>query len=201
MPWDEFKEIMLKGTKGELQLLGERFTGIKQVKAMLEYYGSATNLLEASRWDAVELMKLVAYHCPSFRDVAKYKGFEVPFYKRLQILASDIDLMLKEYGGGLPSLRGVELLTAFADYKLPQFFRHFRVFLYSDELTSLIGEMALIPAGSEMEVEIRAWTILAVELISDALGLIPRDVDNLIWEAAQDITFSEPYHRTLTIYY
>ncbi|MEZ0225308.1 MAG: queuosine salvage family protein, partial [Alphaproteobacteria bacterium] len=59
---------------------------------MLESYdGEPLNLIEAAQNSAVRLTEIVA-GWPSFRDVAQYKGAEVPFIKRAQILAADIHL-------------------------------------------------------------------------------------------------------------
>jgi hypothetical protein len=61
--------------------------------------------------------------------------------------------------------------------------------------------------GSPEEVEIRANTIWAVELIRKELALLRKglrafEVDWILWNMSQDPAFkTKPYHRTVTIFY
>jgi hypothetical protein len=65
----------------------------------------------------------------------------------------------------------------------------------------------LIPPGSREEVEIRANTIIAVELLKEELCSIgirmkSSEIDWLLWNMGQDSRFRQrPYHLTSTIYY
>ena len=110
-------------------------------------------------------------------------------------------------GEGWGALRGIERLTAFADYKLPQMLRREGVLVYEPELAELIASYTLIPAGADAEVEIRAATIWAVELLRQALAQMgiqqtASAIDYRIWLESQDAPADGvPYHRTRTIYY
>jgi hypothetical protein len=98
-------------------------------------------------------------------------------------------------------------LTAFADYKLPQLLRYQGVMVYAPELAAQVDAYQEIAAGSAPEVEIRAATIWAVELIRRALAernLIrsASELDYRLWSESQAPTPDmRPYHRTRTIYY
>jgi hypothetical protein len=60
-------------------------------------------------------------------------------------------------------------LTMFADYRVPQILRQFDILKYSEELASLIDSETEIAYSSPYEVEIRACTVVAVELILERI--------------------------------
>lgn len=98
-------------------------------------------------------------------------------------------------------------MTAFADYKVPQVLRQLGILRYGDKLAATIRARDLIEAGSREEIEIRAATIWACELIRQHLGNLntwftASDVDWLLWNLGQSLRpTGEPYHRTVTISY
>jgi hypothetical protein len=202
---EELKHV-LRG-KGELQLLKERVEILREFGQVLldEYNGEASEFLEAAGNSALALVHLASEKLPSFRDVAKYGHDEVFFYKRAQILASDL------YGVFNGADRGyfidVDELTAFADYKLPQVLRHLGVLRYEPDLTRKVDHGILLESGIIEEVEIRANTIWAVELIRQELvtmgrTLRPYEIDGILWNMGQHESFrTKPYHRTTSIYY
>ena len=110
-------------------------------------------------------------------------------------------------GAGLGALDDMDKLTAFADYKVPQVLHHLGVLVYDVELTHLLRQCIEIPAGTPLEVEIRAATIWGVEAISEALArrdrpLAPYQIDWALWQLGQDLPPDVlPYHRTRTIFY
>jgi hypothetical protein len=110
----------------------------------------------------VNLVRRLAADFSSFRDQATYRGEEVFFYKRAQLLASDLHGALG--GKRLGSFRDLKELTAFADYKLPQVLRHVGVFKYAPDLAEKVDRMTELDPGGEEEVEIRQYD-WAVELI------------------------------------
>ena len=78
---------------------------------------------------------------------------------------------------------------------------------YSDSLAATIDSRKEIFFGAEEESEIRACTVIAVEMLQKELAVLGVDllvieVDWLLWqrgEVAKDNIL--PHHRTLTIYY
>lgn len=153
------------GGRGRLQLPAERLAILRETgRVLLEAFGGDPGrLLEASSGSAPALVRLVAGAFPSFHDVAVYDGRPVHFYKRAQILAADLH---GAFGGrDWGAFRDLHLLTAFADYKLPQVLRHLGIIHYSESLARKIDRLEFLEPGSPEEVEIRANTIWAVELI------------------------------------
>jgi hypothetical protein len=197
---------VLRGT-GVLQLLEERLRNLKETGRVLldKYNGRASELVAAAEGSAIKLVRRVASDFPSFRDQATYHGQEVFFYKRAQLFASDLHGALG--GKGLGSFRDIKELTAFADYKLPQVLRHVGVLEYAPALMEKVDRRIYLDPGSEEEVEIRASTIWAVELIRQAVKRLGKNVhaseiDWLLWNLGQDDRFrAKPYHRTVTIFY
>ena len=192
---------------GVLQLLEERLLNLQEMGRVLmdKYNGRASEVVAAAGGSAINLVRRLATDFPSFRDQASYHGQEVFFYKRAQLFAADLYGALG--GKGLGSFRDIKELTAFADYKLPQVLRHVGVLEYAPALMQKVDRMIHLDPGCEEEVEIRASTIWAVELIRQAMKRLGKDVhaneiDWLLWNLGQDDRFrAKPYHRTVTIFY
>lgn len=195
------------GGQGELQLLEDRVQILNEVGQLLveDHDGKAHQLVEVSGMSAVTLARLLAERLSSFRDVAEYMGHEVFFYKRAQIFAADLYGAFDGKGWG--SLMDMGKLTAFADYKLPQVLRHLGVLSYTQALAQAVDQKIPLETGSPEEVEIRANTIWAVELIRrelEQLGteLMAFEIDWILWNMGQAKEFKvRPYHRTVTIFY
>lgn len=195
--------------ENEIPLLTERTAALNEAGRVLQqrFQGQFSAVLREAGGDAIQLVRTVAGHFRSFADSTTYDGAEIRFYKRAQILAADVHLSgaAKQVLGS--DLTGIEDLTAFADYKVPQVLRAFEVLEYSPEAAASIDNQVEIPAGSDLEIEIRAATIQAIERLRELLGSrgISRtsiEIDWLLWSLGQgDIPGMLPYHRTRTIYY
>lgn len=165
---------------------------------------------------AVRLIEAVLTAFPSFRDVVTLppshrwnpspdRPVTIRFLKRAQILVAD----LAGAGRGTPwgTFTDLDALTAFADYKVPQVLTRHGVLVYGDDLRARLQRRELIPPDSETEIEIRAATIWACELLRRALARRGRSIpashlDWLLWTEGQSLPDDTlPYHRTLTTFY
>lgn len=162
-------------------------------------------LIERCGESAVRLVSEVVLRFPSFNDATTYDGAEVRFYKRAQILVADLH---GAFGGtGLGAFSDLGMLTAFADYKVPQVLRELGILVYSDALAATIERREPLPQGAPREVEIRAATVWACELLRRALvdagrPLRTTEVDWALWLAGQSLPAgARPYHRTYTVFY
>jgi hypothetical protein len=202
---DELKQVL--DGRGELQLLEDRVHILNGLGRVLShrYEGEASNVVAAAGNSAVELVRLIAERLPSFKDVAGYQGYTVFFYKRAQIFAADLYAAFQGKGWG--SFTDIERLTAFADYKLPQVLRHLDILRYDQALSEKVDRGTLLDAGSPEEVEIRAGTIWAVELMRRKLERRGRifkaiEIDWILWNMGQDVAFkAKPYHFTRSVFY
>jgi hypothetical protein len=202
---DQLRRIM--GGRGELQLMPQRLENLRALGELLlrEYEGRASHLVQAANGSAVSLARILAGKLNSFRDIADYQGKKVYFYKRAQLFAADLHGAFggEEWGG----FRDMGELTAFADYKLPQVLRHAGVLTYERDLAAKVDQAIYLDPGSPDEVEIRANTIWAVDLIREELKQRGKDfrafeIDWLLWSLGQSDEFrAKPYHRTVTIFY
>lgn len=201
-------ETILRGNI-EIPLLDERLDILHELGETIDsnYSGSFTSFGEKAGRDAVRLVELLAAEMPRvFADEANYYGHAVRFYKRAQILASHL-WELHKVGVLQREISNVDKLTAFADYKVPQLLRKIGILEYDPELTQKVDRLLEIPAGSDEEIEIRATTIWAVELVTRAVKKqIPTacaaDIGRALWFKSQDKSSDDkPYHRTRTVWY
>ncbi len=169
-----------------------------------EFDGSFVDLIASAQQSAERLLRLLA-KMPYFQDVADYDGLEVPLYKRAQITASDLALAFA--GQGYGQFDDLEQLTIFADNLLPHVLRLDGLLGYDPALISRIDAGELIPAGSLEEIELRAVTLHAVELLVAALQraghkVTAQQLDVLLWNRGQANRYKAlARHRTQTVFY
>jgi len=173
----------------EIPLLKERVECLKDSAKVLKakYSGQFSNVLKEAKNDAIKLIEIVCKDFKYFRD---------PFLKRAQILPKDLS-----YLKGV-QIKGLDNLTAFADYRLPQVLRHYGILTFEPKLAKKIDNYVLIKAGTREETEIRAATVWACELLKNKLKTNAGNIDNGLWLLSQDLKSSMlPHHRTYTIFY
>jgi hypothetical protein len=197
----------LLGGRGRLQLMEERLKNLNELGRVLlsHYNGKAHKLVEAAHNSAVALAKMLSEKLTSFRDISKYKGLDVVFLKRAQLFAADLYAAFggDKWGG----FTDMNELTAFADYKLPQVLRQLGILKYTQQLKQKVDHEILLESGGMEEIEIRANTVWAVELICRQLSLAGKNIssfelDNILWNLGQQDRFrTKPYHKVATIFY
>jgi hypothetical protein len=205
----KFKQ-MLAGFKSEnidsLSLLPERFEYAGKLAAIVDGADGCMSSLLNPRETALEAALRLSELLPGYNDVADYDNERAIFIKRAQLLVSDINYAL--VGAGKAGFSCMHELTGLADYKLPQLLRFKQVLTYDHALASSVDNLTPISAGSSEEVEIRAATIVAIELIRAALAeakvlTTAAEIDARLWLMSQQLhsTKIKPYHRCLTAFY
>jgi hypothetical protein len=141
-----------------------------------EYSGRFESVVDAAEGSALALADLLA-GWDAFADVSSYEGRPIPFFKRAQLAAADVDR------AGVATLRDLERLTAFADNLVPHVLRLDGVLRLDPALTAKIEAGELLLHGSPEEVELRAGAVHAVELLAAASAgrLSPARIDGLLW--------------------
>ncbi len=190
-----------------ITLFEERLCGLNEAGLVLEkkFAGSFLSFYRQVKDDALMMAEMLKNNFPSFEDKAIYKGEEVFFYKRAQLNSKVISDLRVIYGK--KELKNLNKLSAFADYKVPQKLRSLGILEYAPDLAYKIDGLELIEAGSPEEVEIRASTVWAIELIKKSLKkagfeICSAQIDSALWNLSQTKEKEEkPYHRTLTTAY
>ncbi len=190
-----------------IPLFDMRLAHVHEVGRVLveRYAGQFTHIIEKAQGSAVNLALLLAQEFTSFRDVAVYHSRDIRFLKRAQICVADL---YGAFGGKRwGAFTDLDRLTIFADYKLPQVLRHYGVLEYAPELSQRIDNYELLQPGGEEEVELRAATIWACELLRHEMSRLAGqpitavEIDLLLWFLGQNSAEMRPYHRARTIYY
>ena len=148
-------------------------------------------VVDAAGGSAVGLARgLGAWAC--FADRSRYEELELPFLKRAQIAAADLER------AGVARFADLEQLTMFADNLVPHVLRLDGVLRFSPALTQRIEREELIAHDSPEELEIRACAVHAVELLSAAVpGLRACEIDQLLWERGGEPAYKAvPRHRS-----
>ena len=189
-----------------IPLLEQRIANIREVGRVLQekYDGQFIQAIQQAHGSAVALVQLLARDFSSFNDVVLYRNHEVRFLKRAQICVADIYSAFdgKEWG----AFSDIDKLTIFADYKLPQLLRHYGILSYHPTLAATIDAEKLLEPGSEEEMEIRAGTIWACELLRQTMqrqgyAMNAPEIDQKLWFLSQHTENMRPYHRVRTQFY
>lgn len=157
-------------------------------QVLLERFGgSAKGLLEDGQYDSMKIIKVLANNFDNFNDVATFKGETVSFMKRAQIFIADVYTAI----GKADFIKNIHGLTMFADYRIPQLLQSLGVLVYSSDLQHMI-EGGMLEAGGQAEVEIRAYSIKAVEMIARQLQVVPIFADFALWDYVDENAIKMP---------
>ena len=159
-----------------------------------DHGGSFHAVVDAAHDSAVTLVRTLAgWDC--FADVSVYKDRALPFLKRAQIAAADLQR------AGAAQFADMARLTMFADNLVPHVLRLDGILEFDPDLVTRIERGDLIAHGSPEEVEIRACAVQAVELIVAAMrtvnpSLTAAQTDQMLWNRGQGTAYKAiPRHR------
>jgi hypothetical protein len=187
----------------EHELVGLMTQSLRDLGATVRrlYGGSFAAVVDSAHGSAIELVETLA-GWRSFADVSRYDGRAIPFLKRAQIAAADLDR------AGVAEFSDLQRLTMFADNLVPHVLRLDGILWFEPELVARIERGELIEHGSPEEVEIRACAVHAVELLIAAardLGAAPPSaarLDELLWNRGQAPEYKAvPRHRSRSTAY
>ena len=199
---DQLKTIFGQKDNPQADELMELFRqALKDLGELLQNeFGSSYNELIASADHSAEKLLIRLSKMPFFNDVHDYYGHKIPLYKRAQITASDLSLALNS--DGLGYFYDLDKLTIFADNLLPHVLRTDGILKYSKALSEKLDNKQALLSGSAEEIEIRAVSLHACEIIAKQLKITPRELDILLWNKGQDLKYRElARHRTKTYFY
>ncbi len=198
---------IFRGTP-EIPFLEERVKMLNRLGNMVvsKYSGKFSTIITHAQGDVNAIVTNLVEDAPDvFDDTVNFHGKIVHFYKRAQIIAYYLFELSRQ--GTIPDkVFGKEELTGLADYRAPQILRSLGILKYDNHLANLVDNKIEIAAGSDEEIEIRAFTLKAEHAIAQILKeRVPAINDSLVhrilWFRCQKITIDTPYHRTRTIWY
>lgn len=194
--FDEFKEF-LKGN-GLIPLLEDRYNNLIKMNQFLKSQNASFYDLIKDKTKDTELFQYIIENLSYFEDTSPYKNEIIYFYKRAQLLTSDI-LHIRKI------LENIEVdysnLKGCADYKIPQVMRCLGLIEFSSELAFKVDNLTQLEKDSEEEIEIRAATIKVIDELTQKLEnkVTRMDINDYIWLLGQNKErIDKPYHRVLT---
>ena len=199
MSVDEFKEL-LKGNV-EIPLLNDRFENLVQMNEILGNSDKDFCEIIKNIYTDDKLFEFIVSHFPYFEDEADYDNQRIYFYKRAQLLTSDL-LHIMEVKCGIKT--EYSNLIGCADYKIPQVMRCYGMLEFDKSLAEKIDQKQELPENSLQEIEIRANDLEIINYIYEKTGkkYTRMDINDFIWLLGQDKSkMTKPYHRTLTKHY
>jgi hypothetical protein len=186
----------------EHELIGLMARALQDLGANVQrlYGRSFAALVDSANDSAVQLVETLAqWRC--FDDVSQYDGRAIPFLKRAQIAAADLQR------AGVADFSDLDRLTMFADNLVPHVLRLDGILWFDPELVARIERGELIEHGSPEEVEIRACAVHAVELLKAAAATNPArptaaQIDEILWNRGQAPEYKAvPRHRSRSTAY
>ena len=195
----------------ELPMLDEKMQILHQVGAVLahKYEGRFHKFVAACSPKLFDngngLVDRLTEEFPRFRDVSRFEGHTVKFYKLPQLAVWFLYTSLRKTGKF--RLEDVATMSAFADYIVPVALRLLGITSYSAKLEAAINSYQMIPQDSPAEVEIRAHCIYASALLAEEINrlrppdrqiIIPQ-IDARLWTHYHTTWW--PHHLTRTIMY
>lgn len=207
---DEINHVFRSCNGTVLPLLEQRQKNLNEAGKILceKYNGSFSNLLLECDHDVNHVIQKVTHHFTSFRDEATFDEQTVCFYKRIQILIADMWACFDAQSFG--EFHNIELLTMFADYRVPQALLALNLLSYSEELMCKLQNNVQIPSDSREEMEIRGCSIHAVEILREEIGKLNEStvhslmLDFYLWDFAThnpEKMKGFPEHRTRSTFY
>jgi len=190
------------GDSPTIPLLTERRKILNEVGSILatKYQGDFTKLVNKANKHTNKLLNLIIHNFPSFVDRTTFKKQTIYFYKRAQLLTTDIVQNTEGFTDLSP-------LSACADYKLPFILREHGILKYSNELASKVDAKQEILVDSTEETELRAFTIYTVELLKEYINKRLRNIESIhindyLWLLSQTKSPNQkPYHLCRTTKY
>jgi hypothetical protein len=169
-----------------------------------QFDGSFARLIGDAGDSAARLVDSLT-RMPYFVDVQRYSGLEVPFLLRAQRVVVDLAQAFQLQGPG--RFTDLERLAPSADSLVAHVLRMEGVLHYARGLAERIDRGEPVPAHTEREVEIRACTIHAVELMvaeirAAGTEVTTLQVDTWLRRIGRAAGYrAKPRHRSRTVLY
>lgn len=195
----------------EMPMLDERTAILNELGATLvarfggRYANWARTCERAFYADGNGMLERMVVDFPRFNDVSTYDGHEVKLYKLAQLGLWQMHSVFTHLGE--PGFPDLDRVSAFADYIVPLALRRMGILEYSEDLERRINSGIMIPRNSRDEIEIRAHSLFATALLTEAcnrhrpddLQLVIPQIDYRLWKSYH--ATHAPHHLTRTVMY
>ncbi|KXJ20652.1 queuosine salvage protein [Exaiptasia diaphana] len=221
----QLQQIFRSETSTQMPLIDRRVEILNEAGKMINhnYHGSFAFMIEKCQNSALKLLQLITTSLKGFQDEGTFNNCRVSFYKRAQILIADIWACFEGKSWG--QFDDIQVITMFADYKVPQALLYLGVLKYSQNLVEKLKRGDIIPPGDILELEIRGNSICSVDRIyQKVLSNAQNDdifcemkkqelaqcfnsviIDFYLWDFAKEQVEKDvdhpPCHKTRTIFY
>eukprot|EP00298_Acanthocystis_sp_HF-20_P007548 c17121_g1_i1.p1 GENE.c17121_g1_i1~~c17121_g1_i1.p1 ORF type:complete len:342 (+),score=133.96 c17121_g1_i1:28-1053(+) len=212
---EDWKIIFQSSTKTPIPQFEKRIELIKEIGKELNknFEGNFINAIKQSNNSSKKLIEIVLKHFPSYRDECFFLNKKIKIHKRVQILIADIWSCFSGKDFGL--FNDINLITMFADYRVPQALVGLGLMSYSERLFKKLSNGEIIQSGSNEEIEIRGCSVYAVECLRNVMKnkkvseinqteINAIIIDFCLWNVAKERSneYSKiPIHRTITHFY
>lgn len=193
-------ETILRGNR-KIPLFEERLNILHTIGTTLseKYDKDFKNVINASNYDAINLVDIIVQNFPTFEDISIYNNQKIYFQKRAQALVESTHSLFQD-----EILENVNKLTALADYIIPKKLREEKILEYDSELSYKVDNKIKLEKGCKAEIEIRANTIWAVKYIQEELknksmNVTPIEINDYLWLTGGNK--DTPFHLTRTTSY
>lgn len=190
-----------------MPLLPERAAILREVGAQLvashggRFHRFVATCPQRLYADGNGLLERLIEAFPRFNDRTTYHGREVVFHKLAQLTLWQL------HCAGLVPLADLDRMSAFADYIIPVALRVLGIVSLDESLARGIETRIPLACDSEEEVELRAASLVATALLTDAINVLrPSDrqivvpqLDYRLWRAYHASFL--PHHLTATVMY
>ena len=169
-----------------------------------EFAGSCRKLIAAADGSAASLAEILM-KMSFYRDCFTYENFEVMILKRAQITASDLHIAFS--GQSYGRFEDIGELTIFADNLVPHVLRIDGLLTYEKSLEERIAAGVCLESGSKEEIELRACSVHAVELLREeyaarSVQITSQGLDYLLWNRGLAAEYrARSSHITRCVYY
>jgi hypothetical protein len=173
-----------------ISLVKERTEALREVGQLLNAHSSATglattffrNLFKKYKSNAYYVSQALPDHLPSWRD---------PFFKRAQLFVGMVYGRF-QHEEVRPFDEGLEDLTVFADYRVPETLIRMGVVVPKPPLLTKLHRREFLGTGSHKELELRAASIVGADAIMRALDagtgrVNSLHMDYLLWSAGRRV--------------
>lgn len=224
LSYDQVQRIFRAHKKGkpnepmELPLLKERANIMKDNGKILvkKFSSNFVTVVVKAKKSARSLLQLIYENFPSFRDECVFNKERVGFYRRAQLLISDIYACHE--GKNLGKFDDIDYLTLLVDQRAPQYLHFCNVLSYSLELRKKLKQGEVLKYDDPDVIEMRGVAIHAYELIKREvkrmqvrcgvklpLPLTPAIMEFYFWDLERnrrdEIDRQLPSHKIRAIHY